>query len=91
MFALEEIRRREDGSIDVRFYGNRGLAERRAVIASAFRGLKRPKVVLIAALLGAALYLAPTGNVASVNYPTPENPRLVYPGTAQGLYAQTQR
>jgi len=53
MAAQQSIRRRIDGSIDIDFYRQRGLMERRVVTTGFFRGAGKP--LLAAALVVAAL------------------------------------
>jgi hypothetical protein len=56
------IRRREDGSIDIDFYRQAGLTERRLVITNFARGLKKVhRGVIAALLLAAALYSSRDG------------------------------
>jgi hypothetical protein len=61
MFAQPDIRRRHDGSIDVDFYRQAGLTERRLVMTDFFRGLRKVHRGVIAVLLfAAAIYMAPS-------------------------------
>ena len=41
MNTHHEVRRRRDGSIDIDFYRERGLSERRVIMAEVFKGLIR--------------------------------------------------
>jgi hypothetical protein len=55
------VRRRDDGSIDIDFYRQKGLMERRAVMTRFFDGRGRMKKGLIgAAIIATALYFAPS-------------------------------
>jgi hypothetical protein len=61
MFAQPHIRRRDDGSIDIDFYRQAALTERRLVMTGFARGLKKVHRGVIAVLiLAAALYMAPS-------------------------------
>jgi len=67
----QDIRRRHDGSIDIDFYRQQGLMERRAVMTNFFSGAKKlAKPLAAAAVLVGALYLAPTRDGAGWNGPT---------------------
>ena len=86
-----DIRRRFDGSIDIDFYRQRGLMERRAVMTHFFKGVARPRKALIAAaVIVAALYMSPaspardgTGwNGPSASSPRPNSASLVDPMSA---------
>lgn len=60
------VRRRVDGSIDIDFYRQKGLMERRAVGTHFFKGKSRMKKGLIgAAIVAAALYFALSRDGAS--------------------------
>jgi hypothetical protein len=89
----QDIRRRLDGSIDIDFYRQRGLMERRIVMTGFFKGFGQVvKPLAVVALIAAALYaapsrdgtgwVAPTANVAGSNKVS-----LIYPMTAAQLYA----
>jgi hypothetical protein len=89
----QDIRRRLDGSIDIDFYRQRGLMERRIVMTRFFQGfgqfVKPPAAV---ALIAAALYAAPsrdgTGWVAPTASASGSNKvGLIYPMSAAQLYA----
>jgi hypothetical protein len=57
----QHIRRRDNGSIDIDFYRQVGLMERRMVMTNFARGLKKVHRGIVAALmLAAALYMAPS-------------------------------
>ena len=61
MFAQPDIRRRHDGSIDIDFYRQAGLTERRLVMTDFFRSVKEVHRGVIAVLLFAgAIYMAPS-------------------------------
>ena len=61
MFVQDrEIRRRSDGSIDIDFYRQRGLMERRLMVARAFTGLRVRKALFVAAALALAVSVIPT-------------------------------
>ena len=63
MLEQHEVRRRLDGSIDIDFYRQRGLMERRAVMTGFFTGLRgAAKPVVSAAVLMATLYMAHEGS-----------------------------
>jgi hypothetical protein len=71
MFAQGQTIRRRDGSIDIDFYREKGLMERRAVMTGFFKGaskLGRPLVA--AAALAAALYMAPARDGTGYRTPT---------------------
>ena len=56
----QDIHRRTNGSIDIDFYREQGLMERRAVMTAFFKGAGKVARPLIAvAALTAAAYLAP--------------------------------
>jgi hypothetical protein len=60
VFKAPNIRRRSDGSIDIDFYREAGLTERRLVMIRFARGLMRLHRVVIAVLmLAATFYMAP--------------------------------
>jgi hypothetical protein len=88
----QDIRRRLDGSIDIDFYRQRGLMERRIVMTGFFKRFGQVVMPLAAvALIAAALcaapsrdgtgWVPPTANVAGSN-----KGGLAYP-TAAELYA----
>jgi hypothetical protein len=54
MTAQQDIRRRIDGSIDIDFYRQKGLMERRVVMTGSFRNAGKP--LAAAALVMIALY-----------------------------------
>ena len=54
MTAQQDIRRRTDGSIDIDFYRQKGLTERRVVMTGSFRSAGKP--LAAAALVMIALY-----------------------------------
>jgi len=63
MAAQQDIRRRIDGSIDIDFYRQKGLSERRVVMTGFFRGAGKP--LAAAALVMIALYaIAPPDGTA---------------------------
>jgi len=63
MIAQQDIRRRLDGSIDVDFYRQKGLTERRVVMTDFFRSAGKP--LAAAALVMIALYaVSPRGVTA---------------------------
>ena len=71
MFAQGQTIRRRDGSIDIDFYRQKGLMERRAVMTGFFKGaskLGRPLVA--AAALAAALSMAPARDGTGYRTPT---------------------
>jgi hypothetical protein len=70
----QDIRRRLDGSIDIDFYRQRGLMERRTVMRGFFRRFGQVVKPLAA--------VAPTASVAGSNKVS-----LAYPTTAAQLYA----
>jgi len=71
-----DIRRRFDGSIDIDFYRQRGLMERRAVMTHFFKGVARPRKALIAAaVIVAALYMSPARDGTGWNGPSASSPR----------------
>jgi hypothetical protein len=89
----QDIRRRLDGSIDIDFYRQRGLMERRIVMTGFFKRFGQvvkplAAVALIAAALCAAPsrngtgWVAPTASVAGSNKVS-----LAYPTTALQLDA----
>lgn len=47
MVTQRDVQRRIDGSIDVEFYRDRGLAERRDVLRAFFRGLVRSPAMIL--------------------------------------------
>jgi hypothetical protein len=89
----QDIRRRLDGSIDIDFYRQRGLMERRIVMTGCFKGVGQiVKPLAAVALIAAALYAAPsrdgTGWVAPTASVAGSNKvGLIYPMTAAQLYA----
>jgi hypothetical protein len=89
----QDIRRRLDGSIDIDFYRQRGLMERRIVMTGCFKGVGQiVKPLAAVALIAAALYAAPsrdgTGWVApSASVAGSNKVSLIYPMTAAQLYA----
>jgi hypothetical protein len=89
----QDIRRRLDGSIDIDFYRQRGLMERRIVMTGFFKGFGQfVKPLAAVALIAAALYTAPsrdgTGWVApSASVAGSNKVSLAYPTTAAQLYA----
>jgi hypothetical protein len=89
----QDIRRRLDGSIDIDFYRQRGLMERRIVMTGFFMGFGQVvKPLAAVALIAAALYAAPSRNGTGWVAPTASVARsnevgLVYPMTAAQLYA----
>lgn len=62
-------RRRRDGSIDIDFYRQQGLTERRAVMTGFVKGLVKLRKPLAAALVTVALLyaVAPRDGTAGVN------------------------
>ena len=85
-------RRRLDGSIDVDFYRQRGLMERRVVMTNFVKGagrLARPLVAV--AVLAAALSVTPRDgagwNAPTASMTAPNGMSLVYPATADRRYA----
>jgi hypothetical protein len=67
----QDIRRRIDGSIDIDFYRQAGLTERRVVMTNFFGGAKKlVKPLVAAAVLAGALYLAPARDGAGWNGPS---------------------
>ena len=63
MAAQQDTRRRIDGSIDIDFYRQKGLMERRVVTTGFFSGAGKP--LAVAALVLAALYaVAPRDGTA---------------------------
>jgi hypothetical protein len=93
MIAQRQEIRRQDGSIDIDFYRQRGLTERRIMLTGFFKGLGQIVKPLVAvALVAAALYAAPsrdgtgwvgpTASVAGSNRVS-----LAHPMTAAQLYA----
>jgi hypothetical protein len=57
----QEIRRGLDGSIDIDFYRQKCLMERRAVMTGFFKGFgKLAKPLVAVALIAAAVYAAPS-------------------------------
>ena len=61
MLEQQQIRRRQDGSIDIDFYRQVGLTERRLVMTDFFRGVKKVHRGVIAVLLmAAAISMAPS-------------------------------
>jgi len=60
MLDQTTVRRREDGSIDIDFYGQQGLAERRAVMRRTVRSLGKPSkpfaVATIVAMVLTAMF-----------------------------------
>jgi hypothetical protein len=63
MAAQQDIRRRIDGSIDIDFYRQKGLSERRVVMTGFFRGASKP--LAATALVMIALYaIAPRDGTA---------------------------
>lgn len=94
MFAQhQDTRRRLDGSIDIDFYRQKGLMERRIVMTGFFNGFSQiVKPLAAAALIAAALFAAPsrdgTGWVAPTASVAGSNKvGLIYPTTAAQLYA----
>ncbi len=66
----QDIRRRHDGSIDIDFYRQQGLTERRAVMTNFFgSATKLLKPLVAAAVLAGALCLAPARDGAGWNGP----------------------
>jgi hypothetical protein len=58
--TARQITRRLDGSIDIDFYRQKGLMERRAVMTDFCRRMVRARKVLVAvAVIAAALYVSP--------------------------------
>jgi hypothetical protein len=77
MFAQDQEIRRRDGMIDIDFYRQKGLMERRIVMTQFFRRLKRIcKPVVAAAALAGALYAAPARDGTGWNGPTSSPSRL---------------
>jgi len=62
MFAQDQkIHRRIDGSIDIEFYRDRGLMERRAVIKNVFGNVVKVQAAyIVAAIVAAALSIVPS-------------------------------
>ena len=61
MLEQPHVRRRHDGSIDIDFYRQADLTERRLVMTDFFRGLKKVhRGVIAVMILAAALYMAPS-------------------------------
>ena len=58
MLDRTTVRRREDGSIDIDFYRQSGLAERRAVLSSAVRSLEKRGKPFAALTIAAAVLTA---------------------------------
>ena len=70
MTAQDQITRRLDGSIDIDFYRQKGLMERRVVMTDFFRGMVRPRKALVAvAIIAAALYVSPARDGTGWNGP----------------------
>ena len=68
MTPHQNIRRRTNGSIDIDFYREQGLVERRAVMAAFFKGARKVAKPLIAvAVAVTAVYPAPATNGAGRN------------------------
>ena len=68
MLEQPHARRRLDGSIDIDFYRQRGLMERRLVMTGFARGVNKVhRGVIAVLLLAAALYLAPSRDGAGWN------------------------
>ena len=71
MTAQDQITRRLDGSIDIDFYRQKGLMERRVVMTDFFRGMVRPRKALVAvAIIAAALYVSPARDGTGWNGPS---------------------
>ena len=89
----QDIRRRPNGSIDIDFYRQTGLMERRAVMTNFFSGARKlGKPLVAAAVLAGALYMMPARdgigwNASSASGAGRSSASLVYPTTATGLYA----
>src|SRR5262245_61293665 len=88
MLDRTTVRRREDGSIDIDFYRQAGLTERRRVMADFFLAMKKlHRGVIAVLLLAAALYMAPRdvagGDAASAqhNGVISSSAQFVGPGT----------
>ena len=61
MFEQPNFRRRDDGSIDIDFYRQAGLSERRLVMTDFARGLRKAlRGVVAVLLLAATVYMAPS-------------------------------
>lgn len=56
----QDIRRRPDGSIDIDFYREKGLMERRAVIADVFQRMRFRSALMTGAVVAAALSIIPS-------------------------------
>jgi hypothetical protein len=66
----QDIRRRLDGSIDINFYRQKGLMERRAYMTNLFSGAKKiGKPLLAAAVLAGALYIVSARDGSGWNGP----------------------
>ena len=66
----QDTRRRIDGSIDIDFYRQKGLTERRSVMTNLFGGAKKLVKPLVAAtIVAGALYMAPTPDGVGWNGP----------------------
>jgi hypothetical protein len=67
----QDIRRRLDGSIDIDFYRQKGLMERRAYMTRLFSGAKKlGKPLGAAAIRAGALFMAPAPDGAGWNGPS---------------------
>ena len=86
----QDIRRRLDGSIDIDFYRQKGLMERRAVMTGFFSGVGkviRPAFVIAIVILAISLMPGPagTGNAPSATTISARGPSLVSPVTSARL------
>lgn len=93
-----DVRRRTDGSMDIDFYRQRGLMERRAVMTDFVKRLKNAHKFLIAAAvaIAAALSMVPANDGTSRSAPTASRTgqhgvNLIYPMSAARLYAMRSR
>jgi len=69
--TAQQITRRLDGSIDIDFYRQKGLMERRVVMTDFFRGTVRARKAIVAvAIIAAALYVSPARDGTGWNGPS---------------------
>ena len=93
MLTQRQDFRRLDGSIDIDFYRQKGLMERRAAMTGFFSGagkVIRPAVAIAIVILTISLMPGPAGtgwNAPSATTITASGPSLVTPMTSARLYS----
>jgi len=95
MLTQRRAVRRLDGSIDIDFYRQMGLMERRVVMTGFFKGVGkvvRPALAIAIVILTISLMPAPDGtgwNPPGATTITASGPSLTFPMTSARLYSST--